>query len=449
MPEKPSAMKHLPTAVRAALASATLLAGFPTLRAAEASGDDIAALREQIRALEQKIKVLERKQELGDEADATAAKAAPKITINDKGFSIASNDGANQLKLRGLVQADARVFSDQDPALNNNNTFLVRRARIIFEGTLAKNYSFLLVPDFALNSTTTLQLVDAYVNAAITPSLNLRVGRFREPVGLEQLQSDSTAFFVERSIVSQLLPNRDIGIQVWGEVLGGRLSYAVGAFNGIADGANNNNNGENDQDKDIAARLFAQPWKNDGGSPLQGLGFGVGASFGRQKPVTANLTSGYRTDGQQTFFSYRTVSALAASKTNFSTVADGTTWRISPQGYYYYGPVGLLGEYALSTVNVRPNFPSSLAGSPKTELTNKAWQVAASYVLTGEDAAYTGVVPATNFDWAAGAWGAFEVVARYTCSTLTTRRSSRPAQATPRSPIPPPTRPRSARSASV
>jgi phosphate-selective porin OprO/OprP len=407
-------MKHLPTAVRAALASATLLAGLSTTAlGADASADELAALREQLRALDQKIKVLERKQELADEADATAAKAAPKITVNDKGFSIASNDGANQLKLRGLVQADARVFSNQDPALTNNSTFLIRRARIIFEGTLAKNYSFLLVPDFAVNNTTTLQLVDAYVNTAITPSLNVRIGRFREPVGLEQLQSDSVAFFAERSLVSQLLPNRDLGIQVWGDVLGGRLSYAVGAFNGIADGANNNNNGENDQDKDIAARLFAQPWKNDGGSPLQGLGFGVGASFGRQKPVTANLTSGYRTDGQQTFFSYRAVSALAASKTNFSTVTDGTTWRISPQGYYYYGPFGLLGEYALSTVNVRPNFPASLAGSPKIELTNKAWQVAASYVLTGEDAAYTGVVPATNFDWAAGAWGAFEVVARY------------------------------------
>ena len=73
--------------------------------------------------------------------------------------------------------------------------------------------------------------------AAITPALNVRVGRFREPVGLEQLQSDAVAFFNERSLVSQLLPGRDLGIQVWGDVLGGRLSYAVGVFNGIADGA--------------------------------------------------------------------------------------------------------------------------------------------------------------------------------------------------------------------
>ena len=52
------------------------------------------------------------------------------------------------------------------------------------------------------------------------------------------------------------------------------------------------------------------------------LGFGVGASFGRQKPVTANLTSGYRTDGQQTFFTY-----------NAGSVADGRNWRVCNWAY--------------------------------------------------------------------------------------------------------------------
>src|SRR5204863_109416 len=97
----------------------------------------------------------------------------------------------------------------------------------------------------------------------------------------------------------------------------------------------------------------------------------------------------------------------------YITVVDGTTWRLSPQAYFYRGPFGLLGEYALSTVSVRPNFPASFAGSPKVDLTNTAWQLAAGYVLTGEDAAYTGLVPKTNFDWTEGTWGAWEIVARY------------------------------------
>ena len=69
---------------------------------------------------------------------------------------------------------------------------------------------------------------------------------------------------------------------------------------------------------------------------------------------------------------------------------------------------GLLGEYVVSAVNVR-----AAAAGPKTELRNKAWQLAGGYVLTGEHSAFGGVVPATNFDPAAGTWGAFEVVARY------------------------------------
>jgi phosphate-selective porin OprO/OprP len=44
---------------------------------------------------------------------------------------------------------------------------------------------------------------------------------------------------------------------------------------------------------------------------------------------------------------------------------------------------------------------------------NKAWQFSAGYVLTGEDSSYTGVTPKTNFDLAAGTWGAFELVGRY------------------------------------
>ena len=33
--------------------------------------------------------------------------------------------------------------------------------------------------------------------------------------------------------------------------------------------------------------------------------------------------------------------------------------------------------------------------------------------MTGEDSSFNGVVPLTNFDFAAGTWGAFELTARY------------------------------------
>src|SRR5262245_13659382 len=118
------------------------LALFPATRA-----DELTDLREQLKALEQKILVLERKQELRDEAATAAAPTTPKITVNDKGVTLASADAANSLRLRGLVQLDHRWFFGDDGSLQNNS-FVLRRARIIMEGTFAKNFSFQLVPEF-------------------------------------------------------------------------------------------------------------------------------------------------------------------------------------------------------------------------------------------------------------------------------------------------------------
>jgi phosphate-selective porin OprO/OprP len=377
-------LRKLAPALTALLALTT-----PALQA-----DELSDLRQALRALEQKILVLERKQELKDEAAAAAASTTPKITVNDKGVTIASADAANSLKIRGLVQLDHRAFFDDGGAAAglNNNGFLLRRARLITEGVFAKNYSFQLVTEFGGSA---VSILDANLGITLSPALQFKLGKFKAPIGIEHLQSDTWTFFNERSIANNLVPNRDLGITAGGDILGGRLNYTVGVINGLADGASTTN-ADFDNEKDVVARVIASPFKDEPGSALQGLSFGVAASYGREKG-TAGRTSGYRTDGQQTFFSY-----LA------TTITDGPNWRVSPQFDYRNGSFGLLGEYTVSTVNVRPS-----ATGVKTELQNKGWQLAAGYVLTGENSSYAGVVPATNFDWSKGTWGAFEVTGRF------------------------------------
>jgi phosphate-selective porin OprO/OprP len=385
-------------ALRAALILAVAVSGASVSRGQSAS-DDIQALREQIRQLDQKLRVLERKSEIKDEEATAASKAAAKVTATDRAFSVGSGDGANVLRLRALIQADSRWFPDS--GLNNNDTFLIRRARLIFEGTFNKIYAFQLVPEFGGTAGNgTLNLIDANITATLNPALQIKVGRYREPVGLEQLQSDAVAFFTERTLVSQFVPNRDIGVQVGGEVAGGLVNYAVGIFNGVADGANNTNNAENNNKKDFAGRVIFTPFKNNKESFFQGLGFGVAGTVGEQNAAAGGLTSGYRTDGQQTFFSYRATVA-----------AKGDTRRISPQAFLYSGPLGLHAEYVTSLVEV-------VNGAIKGELEHKAWQVSAGYVITGEDSSYTGVVPKTNFSPDFSTWGAFEVVARVSGADL-------------------------------
>jgi phosphate-selective porin OprO/OprP len=229
----------------------------------------------------------------------------------------------------------------------------------------------------------------------LNPATQLKFGRFKPPIGLELLQGDASTFFAERSLVTNFVPNRDLGAQLGGNILGGTVTYTAGVFNGVADGANSTN-ADFDNDKDVVARVFAQPFKGDATSPWQGLGFGVAGSRGRQKTAAA-LTSGYKTDGQQVFFRY-----------NSTTIGDGPSWRFSPQAYYYSGPFGMLGEYAVSAVDV-----GTSATSARTELHHHAWQFATGYMLTGEKSSYSGVVPAQSFRPGQAGWGAWELTARY------------------------------------
>src|SRR5205823_3707158 len=106
--------------------------------------------------------------------------------------------------------------------------------------------------------------------------------KFKEPVGLERLQSGANLLFVERGLPTQLVPNRDVGVQLHGELFDGAVNYAAGLFNGVQDSGSGDSDVGSDDHKDVAARLFAQPFKKSKPGPLQGLGFGLGGSWGNQ-----------------------------------------------------------------------------------------------------------------------------------------------------------------------
>lgn len=354
-----------------------------------------ASIEEQIRELDQKLRVLTRQLELEREQAAEKAKTTPTVTASKDGLSFQSADGAYQLRLRGYVHADGRFFlgDDERPA---TDTWTIRRARPIFEGRLAKYIEFRIMPDFG-GGTTVLQ--DAYGEVRPSKAFGVRAGKFKAPFGLERLQSATDILFVERALPTNLVPNRDIGVQVSGELAGGRVSYAAGAFNGVPDGGSAD--ADTNDDKDFAARVFFQPFTAQTASPLRGLGLGVAVTTGEQTgAVAAPGLPVYRTPGQQTFFSYRTDGTAAGT-----AFADGDRTRISPQGYFYRGPFGVQAEAVRSTQEVR-------RGAVLADLSHDSWQVSASWVLTGEAASYRAVTPKKVFDPASHTWGAFELAAR-------------------------------------
>jgi phosphate-selective porin OprO/OprP len=375
------------TALVTALAAVSLTASLP---AQTASASDLDALREQIRQLDQKLRVLERNTELKDEAAVAAAKKQPKLTVGDNRIEVASADGSNSLRLRALVQADARFYLDKANAAQDG--FLLRRARLIFEGKFNDNLQYTVQPEFAGSA---VSILDANVNVVVTPSFQVRVGRFKTPIGLEQLQSDPVAFFNERSIATNLTPNRDVGIQLGGDVFDKRLNYAVGVFNGVLENGNSTPSSSTvniEGDFTTVGRLFATPFVNDKDSALKGLGFGLAAGIGNYNGSAPGIS--YKTDGQQEFFAYES-----------TTQSVGRSLTVSPQAYYYVGSLGILAEYVSAT--------SELARSTYSrQITNTAYNLSVGYVLTGEDASYTGVSPRESFKPSADTWGAFEVVGR-------------------------------------
>lgn len=356
----------------------------------------IAALDARLEALDQSLRILERKLEIEREAAAARAQITLALDAGRDGFQLRSADGSFQLRLRGLVQSDGRFFTG-DRAQLAVDTFTLRRARPILDATMYRVFDLRLMPDFG-GGTTVLQ--DAYVDLRFTPAFRVRGGKFKSLFGLERLASASELLFLERALPTAVAPNRDVGLMVHGNVLQGDLSYAIGLFDGVADGGSTD--ADERDSKDVVARLFAHPFRRGIRDGLKGFGIGVAATYGKHTGTasTPGLAS-YRTTGQQMFFRYRFDGTAAGT-----AVADGTRYRWSTQGYYYCDRLGLLAEQAFSSQEVR-------RGVSVTALETNAWQLAGSWVLTGEPASYRAVNPKRAFDRTTGKWGAFELTVRY------------------------------------
>jgi phosphate-selective porin OprO/OprP len=370
------------------LPALALLALASTLSPLEAFGQEEPTLED----IDARLRLLERKTEIPDEEAASKARRSSSAAAGDKGFSLESADGSYELKLRALVQGDARFFVD-DSVPRFNDTFILRRLRPTFEGSLGKLIGFRLTPEFAGASAT---IVDAYLDLKFHPAAVVRVGKQKGPVGLERLQSGGSLTFIERAFPTELAPNRDIGVTLQGELASSTVTYAVGVYNGVADGRDARATDVDDR-KEVAARLFFEPFRNDPGF-LRGLGFGMAGSTGRKQGTTVG-TEGvlpqYRSPGQNTFFQYVT-----------GVAANGTHQRLTAHGYLYRHSLGLLGEYIESQQELQ-------LGTVESEFTHTAWQLTGSYVLTGEDASYRGVVkPNRPFEIGGAGWGALELALR-------------------------------------
>ncbi|HLZ42975.1 MAG TPA: porin [Candidatus Sulfotelmatobacter sp.] len=319
---------------------------------------------------------------------SSAVKHTGPISFRRSGLWLSTKDGSTHLQVHGYLQADDRMFSANTHG-EQLDTFLFRKIRPLFEGTLFNAVDFRFMPDFGQYNP---QIQEAFLELKTLPYTKLRVGKFKEPIGLEVLRQDRDLSYEERSLASDLLPLRYIGAQLSGSLFSNLIDYAAGYFNGSSDGSNGvftrwaHGN-------EAAARVFLQPFATTGFGALKQFGFGLGGSAGSQHGSMAGL----KTMAQTTFFKYSS-----------NIVADGHHNRVSPQAYYYAGPIGVLGEYVISSQQVLNN---GLTG----RIRNEAWQVAGSVMLTGEKNSYGTIRPRNSFEPNRGFrhLGAVELALRY------------------------------------
>ncbi|MDR4496043.1 MAG: porin [Nitrospirales bacterium] len=354
-------------------------------------------LEERLEELERKMRDADGLRELDQQREEQRAKDAPVVGVDHEGFFLRSANRAFELRFGGYGQVDGRFFFGDTTQSNVTNTFEIRRFRPILEGTLYRHASFKLMPDFQQGR---VVLVDGYIGFDFWTAFRLRVGKFKPPVGLEMLQSSADTSFIERGLPLNLIPNRDIGAQLYGDLFEKHLAYQVGVFNGVRDDTSttggSNAGFDSNSDKDYMARLFAQPFLAADLEWLQGLQMGVSGTWGRDNFTPSNFQTPATGSDGITFFRYRSGVRVA-----------GNRYRLSPQTYYAWGPLGVLAEYVWNIQDLRTS------GNAEKRLTNRAWQIAVSYVLTGENASFAGVKPWRLFNPAQGSWGAVELAARY------------------------------------
>lgn len=234
-----------------------------------------------------------------NELEQRVAKSEQKVEALEKRNADATRTPFNnRFQVRGYVQIRYTEMLDGDKGINlwsdrsvgdqgslgdADKNFLIRRARLIFQGDVGKRLSFYIQPDFASSAGTTgnvAQLRDAYGDVYLTTNRvhRVRLGQSKVPYGFENLQSSSNRLALDRAdaLNSAVRDERDLGAFYYftptsiqsrfNEIntLGLKHSnnyglFGLGVYNGQGANRGDRNNGQH-----VVARA-TYPWKLSNG----------------------------------------------------------------------------------------------------------------------------------------------------------------------------------------
>jgi phosphate-selective porin len=307
-----------------------------------------------------------------DQAPATAPpkKDTPLAAgWNGEHFFIRSADGQFTISPYGYVNTDYRAYQgDGAPS----DTFLLRNARFGFQGSYGSHFDFALLTD--ASSTTGSIVRDVYLNVRYKPEFQFQAGQFKAPFAQETGIGDTNLDFVERGFQSLLYPSaatayRSPGAVLHGDIYGGVMQYWFGAFNGKGFALPNTTN-----EPEVVGRLRFYPWRKSKNDWLKQFAFGGSIDHARSRGLSGDQSfSAALPDGAYTFFPQFAI--------------NGDIERYNGEFTYIKSRFALRGEY--DQLNMfRDSVGSLQAGGlgflTLPGITAKAWDIGATYLLTGE-----------------------------------------------------------------
>lgn len=153
-------------------------------------------------------------------------------SVKESGFGYKSADGNNEINLTGRLHFDLRKIdnnfgttADRD-AGSESDRFSLRRARIGVTGVLNKDINYELITNLVGSNANLLDT--GWANYAVSPEFQVRVGKFKQPYGMETLTSSNNISFMERSYQDQIAPGKQFGAMLHGEAKA--FNYAASIY---------------------------------------------------------------------------------------------------------------------------------------------------------------------------------------------------------------------------
>jgi phosphate-selective porin OprO/OprP len=357
----------------AVLAVAIMVVGASAAWAQETDKD--RKIREE--AMKERVEALEKKSQEG-------------LTwTNSNGLKFKTADGNFEGAIGGRVYFVYRnVFERKDAGTTNPNSFLIDTARIQLDGTFYKEFFYRVEAEAGKNDD--FRIKDTFIGWKGLEGHSFQFGAFKEPFGMEHTTSSRFNDFAERSLVDRLVPAHDIGM-MWSSTFADRVvGVELGFFNG--NGRQAAAVAENNDEKDVVARVRVTPFRAGDNDWLKNLRIGVAMTYGDVDSLALGDINGA---------DYSNLTMI-----DFTGTEDGVRTRMGLELSWLVGPMSLRAEYVTMNREV-------VVGTDSDDFDTDAYYLQFTYLLTGETKALENrIVPKKNFSVKEGNWGAWELAVR-------------------------------------